>query len=237
MSDGTDGTVGVKQSPTPDRLIDNSVMLDGSYRQRVDAVETTAALVALTKADDAAHASGDKGTMALAVRNDAGTSLAGADLDYIPLTTDSLGNQFQTMGTLIEGEDPTNRVMAVVIKPIAASTYAWLTDNSAALEASTISKASLGLLRLFSGRIDASAPSATYYLQAINSATLPVDGAVTMLMAPTKLVHTTGTDTPIFIDFTQNGIYASAGIVFCLSSTEFTKTISGAYLSATVLYI
>jgi hypothetical protein len=212
-------------------------MLDGSYRQRVDAVETTAALVALTKAEDAAHASGDKGVMAMAVRNDAGTSLAGTDLDYIPLTTDSLGNQFQTMGTLIEGEDPTNRLMATQNKPIAASTYAWLTDISAALEASTISKASLGILRMIFGRIDASAPTATYYLLAINSATLPANGAVTMLMAPRKIVHTTGTDTQILIDFTMNGIYASAGIVFCLSSTEFTKTIEGAYMSATVLYI
>ena len=58
-----------------------------------------------------------------------------------------------------------------------------------------------------------------------------------MLMAPVKLVHTTGTDTPILLDFTMNGVYATLGIVFCLSSTEFTKTITAAYLSATVLYI
>ncbi len=237
MSDGTDGSVGIKQSTTPDRLVDNSIMLDGTYRQRVDAVSVTAALTALSKAEDAAHASSDVGMMHLAVRNDAGTSLAGTDLDYIPLTTDSLGNQFQTMGTLIEGEDPTNRVMGIQNKPLAASTYAWLTDISAALEASSITKALPGVMRMFSGRIDSTAPSATYYLLAINSATLPVDGAVTMLMAPVKLVHTTGTDTPILLDFTMNGVYATLGIVFCLSSTEFTKTITAAYLSATVLYI
>ncbi len=46
----------------------------------------------LGKAEDAAHTSGDVGVMALAVRNDAGTALAGATGDYIPLSTDSVGN-------------------------------------------------------------------------------------------------------------------------------------------------
>lgn len=45
----------------------------------------------LGKAEDAAHTSGDVGVMALAVRNDAGTVLAGTTLDYIPLTTDATG--------------------------------------------------------------------------------------------------------------------------------------------------
>ena len=44
----------------------------------------------LTKAEDSAHVSGDKGVMSLAVRNDAGTALA-ADQDYIPLTTNASG--------------------------------------------------------------------------------------------------------------------------------------------------
>jgi membrane protein implicated in regulation of membrane protease activity len=45
----------------------------------------------LGKAEDAAHTTGDVGVMSLAVRNDAGTALAGTTLDYIPLTTDSNG--------------------------------------------------------------------------------------------------------------------------------------------------
>lgn len=45
----------------------------------------------LGKAEDAAHTSGDVGVMSLAVRNDAGTALAGTTGDYIPLTTDSTG--------------------------------------------------------------------------------------------------------------------------------------------------
>lgn len=45
----------------------------------------------LGKAEDAAHGSGDTGVMALAVRNDAGTALAGTTGDYIPLSTDANG--------------------------------------------------------------------------------------------------------------------------------------------------
>lgn len=37
MSDGTTGSVGVLQPVGADRLVDSSVMEDGSYRQRVDA--------------------------------------------------------------------------------------------------------------------------------------------------------------------------------------------------------
>lgn len=44
----------------------------------------------LTQKEDAPHASGDEGSLGLAVRNDAGSALA-ADGDYIPLTTDSGG--------------------------------------------------------------------------------------------------------------------------------------------------
>lgn len=42
-------------------------------------------------AEDTAHASGDMLKAAAAVRNDAGTALAGTTLDYIPLTTDANG--------------------------------------------------------------------------------------------------------------------------------------------------
>ncbi len=46
---------------------------------------------ALTKVEDSAHVSGDSGVMVLAVRWDAGTSLAGTDGDYAPLQVDQSG--------------------------------------------------------------------------------------------------------------------------------------------------
>lgn len=46
---------------------------------------------ALGKAEDAAHASGDTGVMALAVRKDTAAALAGADADYAPFEIDANG--------------------------------------------------------------------------------------------------------------------------------------------------
>lgn len=154
-----------------------------------------------------------------------------------PLQANSLGSLETDLQTKIAGEDLTNDLQGVQNKPVAVSTYAWSVDKSAALEASSIAKATAGVLRFSSFRLDSTAPSGTYYLQTMNSATLPADGAVTLLVAPTKIVHVSGVDDAINLDFTMNGIYASAGIVTVLSSTEFTKTISGAYLSGTNLYI
>lgn len=45
----------------------------------------------LGKAEDVAHASGDTGVMALAVRNDANAAIATTDLDYTPIGVDSAG--------------------------------------------------------------------------------------------------------------------------------------------------
>lgn len=52
--------------------------------------------------EDVAHASGDTGTMLLAVRNDAGTALAGTTGDYIPISTDANGYLYVNLaaGTL-----------------------------------------------------------------------------------------------------------------------------------------
>jgi len=55
----------------------------------------------LTHVEDTLHSTGDSGMMPLAVRNDAGTALAG-DGDYIPLTTDSSGN-LRVAGSLTIG--------------------------------------------------------------------------------------------------------------------------------------
>lgn len=46
----------------------------------------------LGKAEDAVHADGDTGVMALAVRRDANTTLAGATGDYAPIQVDASGN-------------------------------------------------------------------------------------------------------------------------------------------------
>lgn len=55
----------------------------------------------LGKAEDAAHTTGATGVMALAVRNDADTALAGTTGDYIPIGTDAVGRvQVNSIGKL-----------------------------------------------------------------------------------------------------------------------------------------
>ncbi len=109
-------------------------------------------------------------------------------------------------------------------------------DRSAALEASSITKNTPGRLREIHGRIDSTAPTGTYYFQILNASSVPADGAVSQLVTPQKIDHVEGTDSMFNQSFTEHCIYASIGLVWCLSSTEFTKTLSGAYVSATALY-
>lgn len=63
----------------------------GSGVQATRHVEVDEANVAIVKAADAAHSSGDKGLMVLAVRKDTAAALAGTDGDYIPLIVDANG--------------------------------------------------------------------------------------------------------------------------------------------------
>jgi hypothetical protein len=133
-------------------------------------------------------------------------------------------------------EDNTNGVIATARKPLAVTTYCWSVDQSAALEASSVTKAAAGVIRSIFGRIDSTAASGTYYIQFLNASSLPADGAVTHLATPYKIIHTTGSDSYFSVDFLEQGLFASTGIVIDLSSTEFTKTIGGAYLSMTIRF-
>ena len=89
----------------------------------------------------------------------------------------------------------------------------------------------------FSGRVDASAPSGTYYVQLWRAADVPPDAtpvdATTAAMAPYKVVHVNGTDDQIAFDFGAAGIFAPLGFTVGLSTTQFTQTAAGAYLSIT----
>jgi uncharacterized protein CbrC (UPF0167 family) len=62
----------------------------------------------LGKAEDAAHSTGATGVMALAVRNDTPAALADTTLDYIPITTDSLGRVWANVNLITPGTAATN---------------------------------------------------------------------------------------------------------------------------------
>lgn len=178
-------------------------------------------------AEDSAHSSGHIGTMSLGVRNDTRGTLAGTDGDYVPFQCNASGD------VRVDGSG--------VTQPASVAPAAYSVDLSTALEASSVSKASAGRFYKMSGRIDSTAPTGTYYIQILNASSVPGDGAVTHLIAPLKLQVVNGIDYPFSVDATgddqYSGVSASTGIVWCISTTEFTKTISSAYVSATVLYV
>lgn len=84
-------------------------------------------------AEDSAHTSGGTGPMILAVRNDNGTALAGTDLDYIPLTTDSNGNLRTTasasIGTISVGTVNTGTINTGTIDVLKNGTISQLGDG------------------------------------------------------------------------------------------------------------
>lgn len=152
------------------------------------------------------------------------------------LTMDLAGNVKTAEQLVSPYEDNANGVLAVAQRPLASIDYQWAISKSTALEASRLAKAAPGSISSLVGRLDSTAATGTYYIQTINAAAVPADGAVTLLVAPLKINHVNGTDDYFSIDFGVNGKFCTSGIVIVLSTTEFTKTIGGAFLSLTIDY-
>lgn len=131
-------------------------------------------------------------------------------------------------------ENNADEVAQTMDAPTASATGATIMDVSTALEASSVTKASSGKFYDIKGFIDSTATGAPtmYYLHVVNSATVPPDGAVTHLIAPIPIKHTNGTPSPFSVEF-KRGVYATNGICWYISSTQFTKTITTAIASAT----
>jgi hypothetical protein len=116
------------------------------------------------------------------------------------------------------------------------SANAWTVAKSSALASNLLVKATAGVLRSALPRIDSTAESGTYYLQVLNAASMPSNGAVTHLVAPVKVQHVLGVDDFFPFDLTDAGIAFGTGCVIALSTTEFTLTAAGSYLSTTALF-
>lgn len=109
----------------------------------------------------------------------------------------------------------------------ATATFALSADDSAALEASSISKASAG--KLFGGLVFNSSGSDVYF-QIHNTTTVPADTAVPAMF----ILVPANSQVPF--DFPK-GKYFSTGITWCGSSTYATKTITGSVLWVNIQYI
>jgi hypothetical protein len=86
-----DGTVSVSGTVT---VSSHAVTNAGTFATQVDGAALTALQLIddVVVTEDAAHSTGDKGVMALAVRRDANTTLADTTGDYAPLQVDASGS-------------------------------------------------------------------------------------------------------------------------------------------------
>jgi len=115
-------------------------------------------------------------------------------------------------------------------EPDATSTFAPSSDLSGALEASSVSKASAGVVYGLSGH---NTLASAQWLLIFNSATVPANGAVT----PIAAIRIAGNSNFSF-DTGKFGIYCSAGISWCNSTdaTIFNKTLGAADCFVNLLY-
>ncbi len=110
------GNIGVNNFPSVYPVNDNggSLTVDGTVAvSSISGTVTVSGTVTtdLGKAEDAAHASGDVGVMALAVRDDSESGLVSAAGDYAPLQVNIAGRL--KVNTLVESGDATGELLRV----------------------------------------------------------------------------------------------------------------------------
>lgn len=155
------------------------------------------------------------------------------DAQVATLTATISGALRVSLADWLGGENTTLELLATKDKPLNVADYCWDVDKSAALEASTITKAAPGVLKCGFIMLDQSLATGNYYLHIHNSTTVPADGALaSLLVTPIPIKHTTGTPTLLVVGeemLGKNGVFASTGISISVSSNvaPFSKTIVG----------
>jgi hypothetical protein len=160
-----------------------------------------------------------------ALAQESGGHLAAVDTSTAALATEGAG---AGVHVAVQGTVPTTDAAVETDEGVATGV-----TSGGALVASLALKTSAGTHLSTTFQLDPTAPTGTYYAQLLagNAGALPSDGAVTHLHAPIRVVHTSGVlDAPVGWDDTPWGIAIPVGGAFAvLGSTQFTKTISGAY--------
>jgi hypothetical protein len=94
-----------------------------------------------------------------------------------------------------------------------------------------------GIFLSASVQVDATAPTATYYVQlvqganGINFSNGALPAGATFLAAPRRVEHVSGTTDYVTFDETPDGVSFAGGCSVFLSSTRATKTDAGAYMA------
>lgn len=139
--------------------------------------------------------------------------------------------QPQNSQLVVGGADvSTGNPVPVAIQGTTTSAGPVRTDvTGAALEAGHVLKASAGTFISMACEIDPTAPTATYDLLLLDAASVPADGAVTVL-ASVAVDHVNGTRDYLQLTADQGGIAGATGLVVVLSTTRPSKTAAGSYL-------
>lgn len=118
--------------------------------------------------------------------------------------------------------------------PVSFPETPWSKSFNVALASKLIVKATAGTFRSASGRVDATAPTGTYFVRVWDAADVPADttaaSLANSLSGAIKIVHTINTDDYWECELPDPGVPAANGITIGLSTTEFTQTAAGSYL-------
>ncbi len=189
-------------------------------------------ITASSSADDAAPETGTKPSMAGFVFDDAAPdSVDEGDLGYARMSANR--NQYQTIRDAAGNErganvDANSRLTTEMQSiPGATSTFTPDMDTSAAAEASSVTKASAGVLY---GATATNSSASTRFFQLFNSTTVPADTTVPVVSLAVAAGGTVG------VDYGLRGRFFSTGIAWCWSSTAATKTVGSTDGIADVLY-
>jgi hypothetical protein len=165
-------------------------------------------LLGLRKVEDVAHATGDAGIMALAVRKDTAAASSGTTGDYEPLSTDSAG-RLRTVAK----RDPTDALSLV---------------HMAAEAASQVVKASAGTLHSIVGYV---ASGESGWIQVHDATSAPANGAV-----PELAYYVGAASAHQAVNIPLPGHVCATGITLVWSTTGPTKTTGASKLMVAAYY-
>lgn len=160
VSGTTSGVIEFFSSPYATYSTSLTLATGASAIGSLTAVVPGVAATSLGKAEDAAHASGDTGVMALSVRSDTPASTAGTTGDYQPPITDSIGQtwvtSYTTATSLGKAEDAAHASGDTGVAVFAVRRDTAASSSGTDGDYSTINTNSIGDVRIFESSVEVS---------------------------------------------------------------------------------